>query len=317
LDNTIGVDIGGTKIAAGLVDDQGRILEQLRVPTPQEPEQIDAAIAEAVKKLVAQTGSHADGLPVGVAAAGFVDERRQNVRFAPNIAWREYPLADKLRTRLGHPVVVENDANAAAWAEFRFGAGQDVSDMVLITVGTGIGGGIVLDGQLLRGAFGIAAELGHVRLVPEGRPCGCGQRGCWEQYSSGTALLRNARAFAQADPQAARVLLEEAGGDPAKIHGNMVSKAAQGGDSAAIGLFTDLGTWLGEGIAAVAAFLDPAVIVIGGGVAENGELLLKPAREAFLSHLSAADHRPHLAIRGASLGNDAGMIGAADLARKP
>ena len=157
--NTIGVDIGGTKIAAGLVDDEGRILEQLRVPTPREPDVIDAAIAVAVKQLVAQAGSHADGLPVGVAAAGFVDERRQNLRFAPNIAWREYPLADKLRSLLGHPVVVENDANAAAWAEFRFGAGQDVSDMVLITVGTGIGGGIVLDGQLLRGAFGSRQTL--------------------------------------------------------------------------------------------------------------------------------------------------------------
>ncbi len=317
LDNTIGVDIGGTKIAAGLVDAEGRILERLRVPTPPEPDRIDTAIAEAVKNLVAQAGPGAEGLPVGVAAAGFVDERRQNVRFAPNIAWREYPLSDKLKALLGHPVVVENDANAAAWAEFRFGAGQDVSDMVLITVGTGIGGGIVLDGALLRGAFGIAAELGHVRLVPEGRPCGCGQRGCWEQYSSGTALLRNARAFAEADPQAAQGLLKPAGGDPAKLRGNMVSEAARAGDSAAIGLFTDLGHWLGEGIAAVAAFLDPAVVVIGGGVAENGELLLAPAREAFLAHLSGADHRPHLVIRGASLGNDAGIIGAADLARRP
>jgi glucokinase len=314
LEHTIGVDIGGTKIAAGVVDAEGRILERLRMPTPTGVDEIDDQIAEVVRALLGT--QPAEGMPVGVAAAGFVDERRKVVRFAPNIAWREHPLADNVEQRLRMPVVVENDANAAAWAEFRFGAGQDVGDMVLITVGTGIGGGIVLDGALVRGAYGIAAELGHVRLVPEGRPCGCGQRGCWEQYSSGTALLRAARALAVEDPAAAHTLLAAAGGAAAAIRGDMVTQAAIAGDPAAVGLFADIGHWLGEGIAAVANFMDPAVVVIGGGVADAGDLLLRPAREAFTTHLSGGDHRPHLEIRGAELGNDAGIIGAADLARR-
>lgn len=316
MEHTIGVDVGGTKIAAGVVDTEGRILERLRVPTPGTVLEIDIRIAEVVTALLGKTEGDSSTTAVGVAAAGFVDEHRTTVRFAPNIAWREHPLAANLIERLRVPVVVENDANAAAWAEFRFGAGRGVTDVVLITVGTGLGGGIVLDGELVRGAFGIAAELGHVRMVPEGRPCGCGQRGCWEQYASGTALLRAARALAMEDPVAAKALLSAAGGAPAALSGQMVTDAALAGDPAAVALFTDLGHWLGEGIAAVANVMDPAVVVIGGGVADAGDLLLEPAREAFTTHLSGGDHRPHLAIRGALLGNDAGIIGAADLARR-
>jgi glucokinase len=315
VEHTIGVDIGGTKIAAGVVDAEGRILERMRVPTPTAVHEIDARIAEVVSALVGTSATESK-LPVGVAAAGFVDEHRQKVRFAPNIAWREYPLAANLVELLKMPVVVENDANAAAWAEFRFGGGAEVSDMMLLTVGTGLGGGIVLDGDLVRGAYGIGGELGHVRMVPEGRPCGCGQLGCWEQYASGTALLRSARALAVSDPVAARVLLNAAGGDPAAMRGDMVTDAALGGDPASIGLFADLGRWLGEGIAAMANVMDPAIVVIGGGVADAGDLLLVPAREAFASHLSGGGNRPHLQIRAARLGNDAGIIGAADLARR-
>jgi glucokinase len=316
LEHTIGVDVGGTKIAAGVVDVEGHILERIKVATPHTVEEIDVRITEAVTTLLGQSSSEQSRMSVGVAAAGFVDEHRTTVRFAPNIPWREHPLAASLTRRLGVPVVVENDANAAAWAEFRFGAGYGVSDMVLITVGTGLGGGIVLDGSLVRGAYGIAAELGHVRMVPNGRPCGCGQHGCWEQYASGTALLRAARKLATDDPVAAAGLLKSAGGDPAALTGNMVTDGALAGDPAAVALFTELGQWLGEGIAAVANVMDPAVVVIGGGVADAGDLLLGPARESFLSHLSGGDNRPHLDIRPARLGNDAGIIGAADLARK-
>jgi glucokinase len=316
LELTIGVDVGGTKIAAGVVDTEGHILERLRVPTPATVEEIDVRIAEVVNTLAGKSEGESSTVAVGVAAAGFVDEHRTTVRFAPNIPWREHPLAASLGGRLQMPVVVENDANAAAWAEFTFGAGREVADMVLITVGTGLGGGIVLDGALVRGAYGIAAELGHVRMVPQGRPCGCGQHGCWEQYASGTALLRAARALTVDDPQAGKALLEAADGDPAGLAGHMVTEAALAGDPAAIGLFAELGRWLGEGIAAVANVMDPAVVVIGGGVADAGDLLLGPAREAFASHLSGGDHRPHLEIRGARLGNDAGIIGAADLARR-
>jgi glucokinase len=316
LEHTIGVDVGGTKIAAGVVDTEGHILERLRVPTPSSVVELDVRIAEVVTQLLGKIGEHSSRVAVGVAAAGFVDEHRTTIRFAPNIAWREHPIAANLTERLHLPVVVENDANAAAWAEFRFGAGRDVSDMVLLTVGTGLGGGIVLDGNLVRGAYGIAAELGHVRMVPGGRPCGCGQQGCWEQYASGRALLRAARALVVEDPDAAKGLLGVAGGDPAGLHGQMITEVALSGDPGAVGLFTELGRWLGEGIAVVANVMDPAVVVIGGGVADAVDLFLGPAREAFGSHLSGGDHRPHLDIRGAQLGNDAGIIGAADLARR-
>jgi glucokinase len=188
--------------------------------------------------------------------------------------------------------------------------------MMLLTVGTGLGGGIVLNGELVRGAFGIGGELGHVRMVPDGRPCGCGQRGCWEQYASGTALLRAARALAVEDPTAARALLSAAGGDAAALSGNMVTEAALAGDPASVSLFAELGRWLGEGIASMANVMDPAVVVIGGGVADAGDLLLAPARDAFATLLSGGENRPHLEIRAARLGNDAGIIGAADLARR-
>lgn len=316
MEHTIGVDVGGTKIAAGVVDTEGHILERIKVPTPSTVEEIDARITEAVTALLDKAASEQSRMAVGVAAAGFVDEHRTTVRFAPNIPWREHPLAASLTRRLGVPVVVENDANAAAWAEFRFGAGYGVSDMALITVGTGLGGGIVLDGELVRGAYGIAAELGHVRMVPDGRPCGCGQHGCWEQYASGTALLRAAKALAVEDPKAADVMLKAAGGEPSAMRGNMVTDAALAGDPAAIELLSELGRWLGEGIAMVANVMDPAVVVIGGGVADAGDLLLAPARDSFTSHLSGGDNRPHLDIRAARMGNDAGIIGAADLARK-
>ncbi len=311
---TIGVDVGGTKIAAGVVDADGRILERLRVPTPESVDDIDAGISEAVEKL-RQTEAGGRVAAVGVAAAGFVNEHRTAVRFAPNIAWREHPLAGIVSKRVQLPVVVENDANAAAWAEYRFGAGRDVTDVVTVTVGTGVGGGIVLDGTLLRGAFGMAAEIGHMRVVPNGRACGCGQTGCWEQYASGRALARSAFELAIRDPKAAGPLIEAAGGKIDGLVGSMITEVALAGDPAAIGLFAELGRWLGEGVAALANVLDPAVVVIGGGVAEVGDLLLEPARKAFTTHLSAGANRPHLQLRAAEMGNDAGIIGAADLAR--
>ncbi len=309
---TIGVDVGGTKIAAGVVDPDGRVLAQVRISTPVVSAQaVEDGIIDAVHQL---RQSH-DVVAAGIAAAGFVDERRSTLRFTPNLPVRDRPLRQLLTPRLGLPVIVENDANAAAWGEFRFGGGRDVSDMVLLTVGTGLGGGVVLDGRLLRGAFGSAAEFGHVRMVPDGLPCGCGQLGCWEQYTSGSALVREARAVARSRPAHAERLLRLAGGQAENINGSMVSKAAAEGDPAARELVAELGRWLGEGIAGVAAVLDPALVVVGGGVSELGDLLLGPTREAYLSLLSAADYRPRLEIRAAQLGNDAGIIGAADLAR--
>lgn len=311
---TIGVDVGGTKIAAGVVDEQGEVLARARRDSPAaDAAAIEQTIADLVTGLRAEVARPVAG--VGVGAAGFIDATRSTVLFAPNLAWRDEPLRADLETLLGLPVVVENDGNAAAWGEFVYGAGRDVEDLLLVAVGTGVGGGIVLDGRLHRGASGVAAEIGHLRVVPGGRLCGCGNEGCWEQYASGSALVADTRAAADADPEGARALL--AGAPAAAIDGPMITAAAQAGDPFARARLADLGRWLGEGIASLAAVLDPAAAVIGGGVSAAGDLLLDPLRAAYRENLTGRGHRAELEVRPAALGNDAGMLGAADLARRP
>jgi glucokinase len=309
---TIGVDVGGTKIAAGVVSDDGTIVERQRVFTPaRDP----AATSAAIVQLVLDLMTRHDVVAVGIGAAGYVDAQRSTVRFAPNLAWREEPLRATVESRVDVPVVIENDANAAAWAEFRFGAGEDVDELIMVAVGTGIGGGVVLDGELFRGSYGIAAEFGHLRMVPGGHVCGCGNYGCWEQYASGNALVRAVREVVQTGSPRAAGIIELAGGDPAAITGQLVTSAASGGDPLAVEAFEDLGKWLGEGIADLVAVFDPATIVVGGGVSEAGDLLLEPTRHAFARQLSGRGHRPLAEVRLASLANTAGLIGAADLAR--
>ena len=308
-----GIDVGGTKIAGGVVDTHGRILEELKVQSPAEDVE---AIEEAIASLVIALASRHEIACVGIGAAGYVDSGRSHVLFAPNLAWRDLDLKAEMEARVQLPVVVENDANAAAWGEFAFGAGKDVDDFLLVTVGTGVGGGIVLDGHLHRGAFGVAAEIGHMRVVPGGVQCGCGNRGCLESYASGTALVREARAAALAGSLLARDLLDRVGGDVSAITGPLITEAARAGDVFAVDLLSDLGTWLGEGIASLAAVLDPAMVAIGGGVSEAEDLLLDPTRAAFAKQLTGRGHRPVAEIRRAELGNKAGLIGAADLARR-
>ncbi|MFI6425204.1 ROK family glucokinase [Promicromonospora sp. NPDC050880] len=313
--HAIGVDIGGTKIAVGVVDEDGNILAQVRRETDADDvANIDEAIADACNELVKE---HEVGA-IGLAAAGFVSPDRTSVNFAPNIAWREYPLAAKVGALVDAdvPIVVENDANAAGWAEFRFGAGRDATDMLMLTVGTGLGGAVISERELVRGKWGMAAEVGHMRVVPEGHYCGCGHEGCWEQYASGSALERDAQHAAVARVDQAARLLELSGGDPAKIRGKMVTEAAQEGDPLAVELLATLGRWIGEGSASVAALLDPELIVIGGGVGAAGDLLLGPVRRGFEAQLSAMGHRPVAQIELAEHGNEAGIVGAADLARR-
>lgn len=308
----IGVDIGGTKVAAGVVDEKGQVLARARRRTPsRDPEHLVDVVVEIVRQL--RTEHNVD--IIGVGAAGFIDAARSTVLFAPNLAWRNTPLRAQIADRLGIDIVVENDANAAAWGEFRFGAGENDPDLVCLTIGTGIGGGLVIDGALHRGRFGIAGEPGHMRVVPGGRLCGCGNHGCWEQYASGNALVRAAREIATERPDDARRLLQLSGGEVDAIDGPVVTRAAQEDDPAAIDCFDEIGKWLGQGMADLAAILDPGRFVVGGGVAEAGELLMKPARENFAASLSGRGHRPMAAIVPARLGNDAGVIGAADLAR--
>jgi glucokinase len=307
-----GIDVGGTKIAGGVVDEAGTILEEHRVESPATDVH---AIEEAIEKLVTELRTRHDIAAVGVGAAGYIDRNRSVVLFAPNLAWRDLDLKADLERQLDLPVVVENDANAAAWGEFQFGAGHDVDDLLLVTVGTGVGGGVVLDGSLYRGAFGVGAEIGHMRVVPDGIRCGCGNRGCFEMYASGTALVREARAAAAAGSLLAADLIERAGGDAAGITGPLITEAARDGDTFALEQLAEIGRWLGEGIASLTAVLDPAVVVIGGGVSAADELLLDPVRHAFAAQLTGRGHRPMLEIRKAMLGNRAGLIGAADLTR--
>jgi glucokinase len=309
---TIGVDVGGTKVAAGVVDEDGRVLLSTRRPTPStSPDDVEDTIAAVVTELRREHQVEA----VGIGAAGFVDVNRSVVRFAPNLVWRDEPLRDDVAKRIDLPVVVENDANCAAWAEYRYGAGRGEPDLVLVTVGTGIGGGMVLDGKLYRGRFGIGAEFGHMQVVVDGRRCGCGGRGCWEQYCSGRALLHEAREIADVQAAYGARLLELGGGEPEGIESVDVTQAALEGDPAALACFEELGTWLGQGLADLAAILDPGVFVIGGGVSDAGDLLLGPARRVFGQKLTGVGYRPLADIRLAELGNEAGLVGAADLAR--
>lgn len=310
---TIGVDVGGTKVLAGVVDEAGEILHRARRATPVgDAEALIDSIADAVDDCAQQAGE-IDA--VGVAIAGFIDEGRSRVLLAPNLRLRDEPLGVRLEKAVGVPIMVENDANAAAWGEVRFGAGRGSDDVVCVTVGTGVGGGIIEDGRLLRGRWGSAAEVGHMRVDPDGVLCGCGQRGCWEQYASGQALLRQARSLATSRRDDAALLLSLGDGTPEGVQGVHVTQAARRGDAVALETFASVGRWLGEGMASLAAVLDPEVFVVGGGVCEAGDLLLLPTVQAFRAVLSGGDERPVADVRLALLGNDAGLVGAADLAR--
>jgi glucokinase len=308
----VGVDIGGTKVAAGVVDVAGRVLARARRGTPSR----HAGLVEAtIVEVVGELRVIYDVVAVGIGAAGFVDSSRSRVLFAPHLAWRDEPLREAVAAAVGLPVVVENDANAAAWAEWRFGAGRGESHLVMVTLGTGIGGGVVLDGKVQRGRYGMAGEFGHMVVVPDGHRCECGNRGCLEQYASGNVLGREAQELARAGSPVAVSLLERVAGDVDALAGPVVTQAAQEGDACAIELFEDVGRWLGVGLANLAAALDPGLFVVGGGVSDAGELLLGPARESFRRTLTGRGYRPEARIVAASFGPEAGLVGAADLAR--
>jgi glucokinase len=307
----IGVDAGGTKVAGLVVDcdDGGEIVGRRQVETPATDAELTVeAVVQVARDLL---GAHADVAAVGVGAAGMVGLDGV-VRFAPNIAWRDAALASRVSSALGLPAHVDNDANVAAWGEFRFGAGRGSKDMLLVTVGTGIGGGIVIGGRPFRGAHGFAAEIGHVIVEPGGPRCGCGNLGCWEQVASGRAIDRLGRVAAAEHPGSALTRL--AGGDPQQVTGVHVTTAARAGDTAALGVIGEVGRRLGQGIAGLVNILDPDIVVVGGGAMEAGDLLLGPTREGFSDAVMAPEQRPEVALVPAALENDAGAVGAADLA---
>jgi glucokinase len=313
----IGIDIGGTKVAGGLVDVDGKITHRARRDTPhrsKSPSVVEDTIVEVVAELMQVAGPETVAA-VGIGAAGFVAADRATVVFAPHLSWRHEPLQEALHKRIALPIFVDNDANAAAWAEWKFGAAQGETHLMMITLGTGIGGGILIDGQVQRGRFGIAGEFGHMQVVPGGHRCECGNRGCWEQYASGNALVREARSLFSANSPIASDLLDRVEGVPGNLTGPLITQAARDGDPTACELLAEIGNWLGVGIANLAAAFDPGTFVIGGGMSAAGDLLLASARDTFKRQLTGRGYRPEARIVAAALGNDAGLIGAADLAR--
>jgi glucokinase len=310
----LGIDIGGTKVAGGLVAPDGAVLDTARRGTPgHSVKDTEDAIAAVVEELADR--AEAEVVAVGVGAAGWFDRTGDTVLFSPHLAWRNSRLRSELADRLKRPLWVGNDADAAAWAEYRFGAARGATLPLMITLGTGIGGGIVIDGRLQRGSHGVAGEWGHMRVVPDGRLCACGNRGCWEQYASGTALGRAAREVARSSPATAVALLERVDGVPDRLSGEHVAEVAMTGDAVARELIADVGAWLGQGIADLSAVLDPDVVVIGGGLSALGELMLAPARDRMERSLPGRGFRPGPEIVAAELGPQAGLVGAADLAR--
>lgn len=300
---SLGVDIGGTKILGAVVDEQGEILSKTRVPTDRSagldalPDAVDLFLAEAAKPIET----------IGLAVAGFVGQPSGRVVFGPNLAVGNPDVGRDIGREYGVPVVVENDANAAAWAENRIGAGRGTRHMLMLTVGTGIGGGAVLDGRLYRGSRGYAGEFGHMPVTIDGPACACGSHGCLETLASGTALGRMARERAAEWPESE--VLRLAGGNADAITGAMVGKAADIHDPFAIELLWDLGTWLGVGLAVLARAFDPEIVVVGGGVLEEGESVLGAARDGMAERFQGPVSPPE--VVSASLGNDAGVVGAA------
>ena len=295
----IGVDIGGTKVLAAAVSSTGRVLRTARRTTPGrrvEARLIEDTLTEAVEEIAGVRRPSA----IGIAAAGFVDAQGERVRFAPHLPWRDEGVRARLAERWSSPVVLDNDANCAARAEVVYGAVGNAEDALVITLGTGIGGAVVLDGAVHRGYNGMAGEFGHMQVVPDGRECECGGTGCWEQYCSGKALARFVR---------------EQGG-PEDLTGPKVMEAAQAGDPLALAAFESVGTWLGVGTANLVAAFDPEIVVVGGGPSIADDLLLEPARAALRESLVGAAHRTVPPLVRAALGPEAGAIGAAYLARQ-
>jgi glucokinase len=306
--NAIGVDIGGTKIAAAVVTPEGKILNEVRYPTQAvPPNRLIETIARAITEV-------RDGFEVGgacLAVPGFVLTAENKVIFAPNLHEIEnIPLDEEMGRRTGLSVTVENDANAAAWGEFRYGAGKDIDHQVFITLGTGVGGGVITHGVLLRGAQGAGGELGHVTIDPEGPVCGCGNYGCLEALASGTAIQRRAREAANDRPGSAlgRLAIER------QVLGEDVTRLAREGDEAAISVLEETGVWLGIGLAGFVNIFNPEVVAVGGGAARAGEFIVGRARKE-VQLRARSPSRDLVEIKVATLGPESGVLGAAALAR--
>ncbi|EEI26715.1 ROK family protein [Corynebacterium glucuronolyticum] len=309
---TLGFDIGGTNLRGAVVDRNGTILDSAQIPTPSSEDMMERGIVHVANKLRVSWDIEACGL----AIAGFIDPDLETVSYGPHVPWRNAPVRERLESKLGIPVRIEHDANSAAWGEYRFGAAMQARTWVLFAIGTGIGATLMVDGNIYRGAFGVAPEFGHLVVVPGGRSCSCGKNGCLERYCSGTALEETAREVIGCaqfeESELARAYRDE----PEKLSGRVIMAAAKRGDPAALAVVNNFAMWLGHGLSIVSDVLDPELIVIAGGVADEATLYLDKAQEVYSESIVGAGFRRLARLKTAELGSAAGMIGVSDLARE-
>ncbi len=308
--NYIGIDLGGINTAAALVSEDGEILHKRSVPTPRTPEGVAEVIAEHVKALRAEGEDIAPC--IGIGAPGSLDTERGVIRYWSNLDFHDAPLAEMVSRRTGLPAVMENDANCAALGEFVSGAGKGSRSLVVITLGTGIGGGAVLNGHLATGLNGGGMEVGHMVIQHNGRPCTCGRKGCFETYCSATALIREGRKAMEQERDSRLWALAET---PEKLNGKLVFQAAAEGDPAACRVLDEFLDYLGSGVTSLINVFQPEVFCIGGGLAGAGEQIMAPVRETVEREVYAWEPDLRTRVLRARLGNDAGLIGAALLPR--
>ena len=313
--SVIGIDLGGTKISAALVGSAGEIIarDYRETQAAEGPQAVVGRMLDGARRVMAQAGvTQAQVTAVGVVAPGPLDVEAGVVMSPPNLpGWNHVPLKQLIEDDLGITTFLENDANAAALGEFRFGAGRGIEHMIYVTASTGIGGGLILDGKLYHGASGMAGEIGHQTLVPYGPLCGCGNRGCLEALASGTAIARQARErVARGVPT---LMADLAGGDPECFTAKLVAEAARQGDVEAREILAEAMNYLGIGMANLVNLFNPQLIVIGGGLTNIGDALFEPVRRAIDRHAFRAQARAVRVVR-AELGDDVGVLGAAAVA---
>lgn len=315
----IGLDLGGTNVKVGVVSDKKKVLSKLSVPTPAQdgPEAVMAVMADAAQQAAREAGLAMSKIAmIGIGSPGPMDMKRGIVLATPNMkGWRNVPLRDRIKQLTGRPSVLENDANAAAFGEFWAGAGRDpkIRDLVMLTLGTGIGSGIVIDGKLVHGAHGLGGEAGHMLVVPNGRLCGCGQHGCIEAYASANSMVKiTIERILSGEKSSLRDLLED-GDDSTKVDSRAVFKAAKQGDELSKKMVSNTAELLAIACVSLCRILDPQMIVFAGGMTLAGDQLFKPIRKSFAEHTWKVIPSP-VEIVPAELGNDAGFIGAAAVA---
>ena len=309
--SAIGVDLGGTKIHAAVVGPDGTVISEHRLPTDVGggPMKVVGDIVRAVRDELDADLSVIDA--VGVGLAGQIDPETGVVRSSPNLKWTDFPFGERLQQALGVPVVVENDVTTAAWGEWRHGAGRGIDDLLVLYVGTGVGGGIVSDGRLLAGDRGMAGEVGHMTIVAGGRQCSCPNRGCLEAYVGGWAIAERAVEAVVANPEAGRGLLDMARG--AELTARLVAEAADAGDDLALEFMYDTGQYLGAGLTGLIHIFNPARVILGGGVIEGSPGLVLAAESVVRANAIPA-YTDGLEVRRSELGGNAGVIGSASIA---